>query len=140
MATVQFEDLVTSLVASLSPVISSDVHKLSPTGLHVSVSRTVAVRHYWIDTLVQQLRYMLQRVRRYRKKKQIILLQFTIIVSLLIKKAILRRDIKNKIPETIIIIVLYIENQKYNLHNSVRTQFPSVPYQGIPSHECCGLL
>ncbi|XP_015754542.1 PREDICTED: U6 snRNA phosphodiesterase-like isoform X10 [Acropora digitifera] len=64
MATVQFENLVTSLVASLSPVISSDVHKLSPTGLHVSVSRTVAIRHYWIDTLVQQLRYMLQRVRR----------------------------------------------------------------------------
>ncbi|XP_015754534.1 PREDICTED: U6 snRNA phosphodiesterase-like isoform X3 [Acropora digitifera] len=65
MATVQFENLVTSLVASLSPVISSDVHKLSPTGLHVSVSRTVAIRHYWIDTLVQQLRYMLQRVRRF---------------------------------------------------------------------------
>ncbi|XP_044167231.1 U6 snRNA phosphodiesterase 1-like isoform X4 [Acropora muricata] len=64
MATVQFEDLVTSLVASLSPVISSDVHKLSPTGLHISLSRTVAIRHYWIDTLVQQLRYMLQRVRR----------------------------------------------------------------------------
>ncbi|XP_044167237.1 U6 snRNA phosphodiesterase 1-like isoform X9 [Acropora muricata] len=65
MATVQFEDLVTSLVASLSPVISSDVHKLSPTGLHISLSRTVAIRHYWIDTLVQQLRYMLQRVRRF---------------------------------------------------------------------------
>ena len=64
MATLQFEDLVTSLVASLSAVISSDVHKLSPTELHVSMSRTVAIRHYWIGTLVQQLRYMLQRVHR----------------------------------------------------------------------------
>ena len=139
MATVQFEDLVTSLVASLSPVISSDVHKLSPTGLHVSVSRTVAIRHYWIDTLVQQLRYMLQRVRRYRKKKTNNSASIYRNCFLINKKAILRRDIKNKIPETII-IVLYIENQKYNLHNSVRTQFPSVPYQGIPSHECWGLL
>lgn len=139
MATVQFEDLVTSLVASLSPVISSDVHKLSPTGLHVSVSRTVAVRHYWIDTLVQQLRYMLQRVRRYRKKKPNNSASIYHNCFLINKKAILRRDIKNKIPETFI-IVLYIENQEYNLHNSVRTQFPSVPYQGIPSHECCGLL
>lgn len=111
MATVQFEDLVTSLVASLSPVISSDVHKLSPTGLHVSVSRTVAIRHYWIDTLVQQLRYMLQRVRRYRKKKTNNSASIYRNCFLINKKAILRRDIKNKIPETII-IVLYIENQK----------------------------
>ena len=64
VATVQFEDLVTSLAASLAAVISLDVHKLSPTELHVSVSRTVPIRHYWIDPLVQQLRYMLRRVHR----------------------------------------------------------------------------
>ncbi|XP_068722686.1 U6 snRNA phosphodiesterase 1-like isoform X3 [Montipora capricornis] len=65
MASAEFENLVTSLTASLSAAIFLDVYKLSHKELHVSVSRTVPIRHYWIDPIVQQLREGLSSIHRF---------------------------------------------------------------------------
>lgn len=63
--TVHFESLVTSLVESLSTTASSDVHIMHCNELHVSVSRTVPIRHYWIEPIVQQLRSSLSTIPRF---------------------------------------------------------------------------
>ena len=60
-----FESLVVSVVESLAAIISGEVHLTPCNELHVSVSRTVPVRHYWIEPIVQQLKNGLSTVQRY---------------------------------------------------------------------------
>ncbi|XP_020622171.1 U6 snRNA phosphodiesterase-like [Orbicella faveolata] len=55
-ASVHFESLVVSVVECLSVAISHEVHTIPCDELHMSVSRTVPIRHYWIDPIVQQLK------------------------------------------------------------------------------------
>ena len=54
-----------SVVESLAAIVSSEVHLTPCNELHVSVSRTVPVRHYWIEPIVQQLKNGLSTVQRY---------------------------------------------------------------------------
>ena len=63
-ASVHFESLVVSVVECLSVVISDEVHLIPCDELHMSVSRTVPIRHYWIDPIVQQLRNGLSTLHR----------------------------------------------------------------------------
>lgn len=60
-----FESLVASIVDSLSASMSCDIHMLPSDELHLSVSRTVPIRHYWIDPMVQQLRNGLGSMHRF---------------------------------------------------------------------------
>ena len=60
-----FESLVVSVVESLAAIVSSEVHLTPCNELHVSVSRTMPVRHYWIEPIVQQLKNGLSTVQRY---------------------------------------------------------------------------
>ena len=53
-----------SIVDRLSARMSLNVHMLPYDELHVSVSRTVPIRHYWIEPIVQQLRNGFSTVHR----------------------------------------------------------------------------
>lgn len=64
-ANIHFESLVVSVGECLSAVLSHEVHMIPCDELHMSVSRTVPIRHYWIDPIVQQLRNVLGTVHRY---------------------------------------------------------------------------
>ena len=63
-ASVHFESLVVSVVECLSAAITHEVHMIPCDELHMSVSRTVPIRHYWIDPIVQQLKNGLSTVHR----------------------------------------------------------------------------
>ena len=63
-ASVHFESLVVSVVECLSAVTSHEVHMIPCDELHLSVSRTVPIRHYWIDPIVQQLKNGLGTMHR----------------------------------------------------------------------------
>lgn len=65
-----FESLVVSVVESLAAIISGEVHLTPCNELHVSVSRTVPVRHYWIEPIVQQLKNGLSTVQSFRSTLQ----------------------------------------------------------------------
>ncbi|KAL9976660.1 hypothetical protein ACROYT_G013985 [Oculina patagonica] len=64
-ASVHFESLVVSVVECLSAVTSHEVHMIPCDELHMSVSRTVPIRHYWIEPIVQQLRNGLSTVHSF---------------------------------------------------------------------------
>lgn len=66
----QFESLVVSVVESLSAMTSGKVHLIPSNELHVSVSRTVPIRHYWIEPIVQQLKNGLSTVPSFRSNLQ----------------------------------------------------------------------
>ncbi|XP_078368471.1 U6 snRNA phosphodiesterase 1-like isoform X2 [Oculina patagonica] len=63
-ASVHFESLVVSVAECLSAVTSHEVHMIPCDELHMSVSRTVPIRHYWIEPIVQQLRNGLSTMHR----------------------------------------------------------------------------
>ena len=52
----KFEQVLESLVAYLPSTVSPLMHVLASPELHISLSRTVPIRHYWIEPLVEQLR------------------------------------------------------------------------------------
>ena len=54
-ANIHFESLVASLVDSLSITMSCNVHMFPCDELHMSVSRTVPIRNYWIEPITEQL-------------------------------------------------------------------------------------
>lgn len=64
-ANVHFESLVASVIECLSATLSCDVHMLPCDELHLSVSRTVPIRHYWIEPIVEQLRNGLSTMHRF---------------------------------------------------------------------------
>ena len=63
-ANVHFESLVASLADNLSITMSCDVHMFPCDELHMSVSRTVPIRHYWIEPITEQLRNGLRSLKR----------------------------------------------------------------------------
>ena len=57
--------LHTHLNTHLSPLVGgSTFHSTALDELHVSLSRTVAIRHHWIDPLTEALREKLGRRKR----------------------------------------------------------------------------
>lgn len=45
-----------------------DLKMNDPKQLHITLSRTVSLRHYWIDTIVQKMKESLCNTRRYVTK------------------------------------------------------------------------
>ena len=61
----EFEMLISSLVESLPDSLQPKMHVMPRNDVHVSLSRTVPIRHYWIDPLVDQLKDKLNTKERF---------------------------------------------------------------------------
>ena len=61
----EFESHISSLVQALPEFLQPRMHLIPKSDVHISVSRTVAIRHYWIEPLVEQLRCKLDAKERF---------------------------------------------------------------------------
>lgn len=113
-ANVHFESLVASLVDNLSITMSCDVHMFPCDELHMSVSRTVPIRHYWIEPITEQLRNGLSSLKSF--------------VSVLQRPGLYTNDEKTR---SFVALKIMTENKKFqdivNVIDRVFQQF-SLPF------------